>query len=83
MEIRKFLWKGEKTQGRKLNLVKWEAIIEDKNSGGIGTRDLGRMNQSLGEKLVWRMIIGGKDWWIEAIRRQYIKRKKSRIMGLP
>ena len=41
------------------------------------------MNQSLGEKLVWRMIIGDKDWWIEAIRRKYIKRKKSRTMGLP
>ena len=83
MEIRKFLWKGGKTQGRKLNLVKWEAIIEDKQSGGIGIRDLGRMNQALGEKLVWRMIRGGKDWWIEAIRRKYIKRKKSRIIGLP
>ena len=64
-------------------MVKWEAVIEDKNSGGIRIRDLGRMNQALGENLVWRMITRGKDWWIEAIRRKYIKRKKSRIMGLP
>ena len=31
-------------------MVKWEAVIEDKNSGGIRIRDLGRMNQALGEK---------------------------------
>ena len=83
MEIRKLLWKGGKTQGRKLNLVKWEAIIEDKNSGGIGIRDLGILNQALGEKLVWRMITWRKDSWIEAIRRKYIKRKKSRILDHP
>ena len=40
------------------------------------------MNQALGETLVWRMITWGKDSWIEAIMRKYIKRKKSRIMGL-
>ena len=42
-------------------MVKWEAVIENKNGGGLGIRDLGRMNQALGEKLVWKMIAGGKD----------------------
>ena len=42
-------------------MVKWEAVIEDKNSGGIGIRDLRRMNEALGGNLVWRMITGGKD----------------------
>ena len=42
MEIRKFLWQGGKTQGRKFNLVKWEVVIENKNSGGLGIRDLGK-----------------------------------------
>ena len=48
-------------------MVKWEVVIEDKNSGEIRIRDLGRMNQALGGNLVWRMITGGKDWWIEGI----------------
>ena len=42
--------------------MKWEAVIENKNSGGLGIRDLGRMNQALGVKMVWRMISGGKEW---------------------
>ena len=42
-------------------MVKWEAVIEDKNSGGIGIKDLRRMNEALGGKLVWRMITRGKD----------------------
>ena len=83
MEIRKFLWQGGKTQGRKFNLVNWEAVIENKNNGGLGIRDQGKVNQALGAKLVWRMIEGGKEWWIEAISRKYIKRKKSKILDLP
>ena len=61
MEIKNFLWKGGKTQGRKFNLVNWEAVIENKNSGGLGIRDLGKMNQAMGAKMVWRMILGGKE----------------------
>ena len=63
--------------------MNWEGVIENKNNGGLGIRDQGKVNQALGAKLVWRMIAGGKEWWIEAIRRKYIKRKKSRILDLP
>ena len=54
MKIRNFLWKGGKTQGRNLNLVKWEAVIENKNGGGLGIRDLRRMNQALGAKIIFQ-----------------------------
>ena len=77
------MWQGGKTQGRKFNLVKWEAVLEEKSNGGLGIKDLGRMNQAQGAKLVWRIITGSKDWWIEAIRKKYIKRKKSRLLDLP
>ena len=61
-------------QGIKFNLVNWEDVTKNKNNGGLGIRDQGKMNQALGEKLVWRMIVGGKEWWIEAIRKKiYIK----------
>ena len=33
--------------------------------------------------MVCRMISKGKEWWIEPIRRKYIKRKKYRILDLP
>ena len=83
MEIMKFLWKGGNTQGRKFNLVKWEVVLEEKRNGGLIIRDVGRMNKALGGELVWRMISREKDWWIKEIRKQYIKRKKSKLLDLP
>ena len=62
MEIRKFLWKGGKTQGRNFNLFKWDAVLEEKSNRGLGIRDLGKMNNSFRQKMVWRMISGGKEW---------------------
>ena len=64
-------------------MVKWESVIEDKCKGGLEIRDLGKMNTALGAKLVWRMILGGKEWWVESIRRKHIKKKNSKCLEAP
>ena len=48
----KFLWRGEKTQGKNFNLVNWDIVMEDKYNGGLGIRDPGLMNKAFGSKLV-------------------------------
>ena len=83
MEIRKFLWKGGKTQGRKFNLFKWDAVLEEKSNRGLGIRDLGKMINSFTQKMVWRMISEGKEWWKEELRKKYIKRKNSKFLDSP
>ena len=83
IEIRKILWEGGKTQGRKFNLVKWESAIEHKSRGELRIRDLGKMNNALGDKLVWMMIFGRKEWWVEAMRRKYIKKNNTKCLETP
>ena len=38
------------------------------------------MNKALGEKLIWRLVTGKKEWWKEVIRKKYIKRPRSKIL---
>ena len=83
MEIMKFLWQGGKTQGRKFNLFKWDTVLEEKSNRGLGIRDLGKMNNSFRQKMVSRMISGGKEWWKDALRKKYIKRKNSKFLDSP
>ena len=61
IEIRKFIWKGGKTQGKKFNLVNYDNIMEDKTNGGLGIKDLG-LNKALGSKFIWILIYGEKYW---------------------
>ena len=52
IELRKFLWQGGKTQGKKYSLVNWDKIMEDKSNGVLGIREPGLRNKALGSKLV-------------------------------
>ena len=53
--------------------------MEDKCNRGLGIRDPGKMNSTLGEKKVWRMVTGEKEWWKEVIRNKYIKKKHLNV----
>jgi hypothetical protein len=57
---RKFLWGGLR-RGDKLWWVKWEVVSKPKSEGGLGVRDLRRVNTSLLTK--WRLLYNdGKIW---------------------
>jgi len=43
---RTFFWQGGGTK-RKYHLVKWEVICKNKKKGGIGVKDIRKMNLSL------------------------------------
>ena len=78
-EIRKFLWRG-KVQTKKFHLVKWDTVKRPKSKGGLGIRDPEQMNKALGEKFIWRLATGKKEWWKEVIRKKYIKSPISKIL---
>ena len=83
MVIRKFLWQGGKVQKKKFHLVKWDTVKTSKSRGGLGIRDPEKMNKALGPKLIWRLVIGKKEWWKEVIRKKYIKIPRSKILDNP
>eukprot|EP00253_Pinus_taeda_P025537 PITA_25537 len=58
----KFIWGGPKQQ-RKWALVSWKNLVKRKEEGGLGLRNPEMLNKSLGAKLWWRWLQGGKDVW--------------------
>lgn len=49
--MRNFFWQGESTK-RKYHLVKWVTICKSKKKGGLGIKNLWKMNISLLVKMV-------------------------------
>ena len=51
---RKFFWQGGRTR-KKYHLVKWEKICKRKRKGGLGIKNLRKMNISLLCKWWWKL----------------------------
>jgi hypothetical protein len=47
---RNFLWNGHK-QGKTWALVSWDKLCKPTSLGGLGLRDLGKLNNVMGEKI--------------------------------
>jgi len=58
--LRKFIWGGS-SQQKKWALVSWKHLTKRKEEGGLGLRDLDKLNKVLGAKLWWRWLRGGND----------------------
>jgi len=55
---REFLWVGVRG-GRKLCWVNWKRICQPKSKGGLGVKDVKRVNLSLMAKWKWRLLQEG------------------------
>jgi len=51
---KRFFWQGGGTK-RKYHLVKWKIITKPKEKGGLGVKDLKKMNVSLLCKCWWKL----------------------------
>ena len=69
---RSFFWQGGGTK-KKYHLVKWEKICKSKEKGGLGIKNLRKMNISLLSKWWWKLE-NEKGLWQEIIRYKYLKK---------
>jgi hypothetical protein len=69
----RFFWQGSSTK-KKYYLVRWTMITRPKNKGGLGVKDLIKMNISILCKWWWK-IESGEGLW------QVIARKNIRLEG--
>jgi len=58
---------------KKYHLIKWIKITKPKSKGGLGIKDLRRMNISLLCKWWWK-VENGEGIWQEIIREKYLKK---------
>jgi hypothetical protein len=65
--IHKFLWQGGKDNEKKFHMENWNIVCAPREHGGLRVLDPERVNISLGEKLLWILVIGSKEWWKKEI----------------
>jgi hypothetical protein len=70
---RTFFWQGGRTK-RKYHLIKWEIICKNMKKGGLGIKDLRKLNISLLCKWWWRLETE-EGLWQEIIKHKYLKNK--------
>jgi hypothetical protein len=66
-----FLWQGGSTK-RKYHLIKWTKICNSKKKGGLGIKDIRKMNISLLCKWWWRLDIED-GLWQKIVRFKYLR----------
>jgi hypothetical protein len=72
--IKKFLWQGGKDNNNTLHVVNWSIVCTPKENERIGIRDPKNINIDLGEKMIWRLITTGKEWWKKEISHKYFSK---------
>jgi hypothetical protein len=68
---RTFFWQGGFTK-RKYHLIKWTKICKSKKKGGLGIKDIRKMNVSLLVKWWWKLD-NEEDVWQKNIKHKYLK----------
>ena len=76
---RSFFWQGGGTK-KKYHLVKWETICKSKKYGGLGIKDLRKMNISLLCKWWWKLE-KEEGLWQEIVKFKYLKNQSIHKVG--
>jgi len=76
---RSFFWQGGGTK-KKYHLVKWETICKSKKYGGLGIKDLRKMNISLLCKWWWKLEME-EGLWQEIVKFKYLKNQSIHEVG--
>jgi hypothetical protein len=70
---RKFFWQGGGTK-KKYHLLRWTKICKHKKKGGLGIKDLRKMNISLLCKWWWKLD-NEKGLWQDIVQYKYLRKK--------
>lgn len=71
--MRRFFW-GAMDKDRFLAYVAWSKITKPVKLGGLGIRDLNKVNEALIMKLLWKIATGNSALWVSLVRAKYIPR---------
>jgi hypothetical protein len=69
---KRFFWQGGHMK-KKYHLIKWNKITKPKKKGGLGIKNLRRMNISLLCKWWWKAE-NGEGIWQDIVRKKYMKK---------
>jgi hypothetical protein len=69
--MRRFFWQGGRLK-RKYQMVKWDTVCKVKKNGGMGLKNLRKMNVSLLCKWRW-LLESGEGIWQEIVNLKYVK----------
>lgn len=67
---RQFVW-GDTENKRRVHMVKWDTMTLPKHLGGLGVRNLLRMNEACLMKLGWAFRAGGDSLWCQVLHGKY------------
>lgn len=68
--MRKFLW-DETEDSRKMHYLSWEKICTPKTHGGLGFKNLRKMNLAFLVKLGWLMLVDKEKLWVKILWAKY------------
>jgi hypothetical protein len=54
---------GGKSNTKIMHLVNWKVVRAPNTHNGLGILYPNQSNLVLGEKILWRLVTGKKDWW--------------------
>jgi hypothetical protein len=67
---RNFLWHGHNPD-KKWALVSWDKVCKPKSLGGLGLRDPGKLNNTMGAKIWWRWLKTPTEIWAKLWKHKY------------
>jgi hypothetical protein len=72
-KVRTFFWQGGQAK-RKYHLVRWAKICKSKKKGGLGIKDISKLNLSLLCKLWWKLEVES-GLWQTIVPHKYLKKE--------
>jgi hypothetical protein len=79
-EIRKFLWKGGKSNIEKYHLVNCKIVRAPKDRGGLGIKNPSLMNLFFCAKIIWRLVASRLEWWKKVSCKKYFNQCQKIII---
>ncbi|XP_057442557.1 uncharacterized protein LOC130734228 [Lotus japonicus] len=70
--MRRFIWsRGNGHRG--WHLVKWSTVTQDKETGGLGVKDMADHNTALLGKAVWNLLQNSNKLWVQTFTHKYLQ----------